>query len=214
MMKRTLLSISAAALMTAAYSQSDGRTFDAAVVLVPGMTVERNGVVYGGDYTSGLLQHGDILRTDNMQGDPFYILTSDGSVLSISPFAEISIAGDLRGYDVFQVSRGSANVAGNASTNFTLPNYYDRYVSMVSRNVATAIANSAPAYVPGYSNYVSAPYANVYKSPYYGAYNYNSPYYYNPYGAAAGWMGNFQMVPWNSSIVISPWTIANGNYIR
>lgn len=192
--------------MAAAYSQSDGRTFDAAAVLVPGMTVERNNVIYGGDYTSGLLQNGDIVRTENLQGDPFYILTSDGSVISVAPHSEIFIAGGNVGYDVFQTNSGSTAVVGNAATNFTLPTYFNNYLSQLNRNVGNVVATEAPAYVPGANGYISTPYARVYNTPTWGI--------YDPYGAYAGGMiGNFHMVPWNSTVVISPQTITNGGYI-
>ncbi len=202
MMKRTLLSISAAALMASAYTQSDGRSFDAAVVMVPGMTVERNGVIYGGDYTNSLLQNGDILRTDLNEGDAFHVVTSDGSVLGLGPNSEININGNLTGFSVFQVNRGSANVVGNVADGYVLPSYYSRFASMVARNIAApAQANqAAPAYVQGNYGYVDTPYARVYNGPSYGV--------YDPYAMITrGAITNFYAIPWRSTMVVSPWGV-------
>lgn len=202
MMKRTLLSISAATLMATAYSQSDGRSFDAAVVMVPGMTIERSGVIYGGDYTNSLLQHGDILRTDMNQGDPFYVLTSDGSVINLAPNAEINIDGNMNGFNVFQVMRGSTQVVGNVADGYNLPNYFSRYVSMVARNVAAPTYSSATEtpYVNGNYGVISTPYANVVNGPSYGV--------YDPYNMVSrGAITNHYVVPWRSNTIISPWGI-------
>lgn len=201
MLKRTLLAISAATMISAANAQSDGRDFDAAIVMVPGLTVERNGVIYGGDWTSGLLQAGDIVRSDQNQGSPFQILTSDGSVVGINPNSEILMDGSQAGWNVFQVTRGAANVVGNVHDGYRLSSYFAPFINQLPRNIANVTPSAVtPGYVPsagGYSQYIS-PYSNVVNTPAYGV--------IDPYGIATRSMGNFYVNPYKSGIVISsPW---------
>lgn len=201
MTKRTIFTLSATALMSLAMAQSDGRSFDAAVYLVPGMTVERNGVIYGGDYSQGLLQNGDVVRTDNM-GGTYQILTSDGSVIDLSSNAEVTIAGGLRGFDVFQVSNGSYAVSGNAYDGYPINSYFQSLLTTRVNN--TAVQNGAP-YVNN-SNYgvIDTPYSRVVNGPSMGVYGPNYP----------NTMNNLVLYPWSGPVnyPVNAWPYMNGSW--
>ncbi len=178
MLKRTILTLSATALMSLSMAQSDGRSFDAAVELVPGMTVERAGVIYGGDYSKGLLQNGDIVRTDAQAGN-YTIVTSDGSVITLSPNTELMIAGGLKGYDVFQVNQGSASLSGNAYNGASVSSYFR---TLLTNRTNTDVV-SEREYEP-----VGGPYARAYYGPAVGV-----------YGPINSNLNNVVIQPWSST---------------
>lgn len=182
MLKRTILTLSTAALMSLSMAQSDGRSFDAAVELVPGMTVERSGVIYGGDYSKGLLQNGDIVRTDAQAGN-YTIVTSDGSVITLSSNTELTIAGGLKGYDVFQVNQGSAVLSGNAYNGVTV----SPYLRSLLQN-RTSADNVGTPIISGDYEPVGGPYARAYYGPAVGVYGPVNPY-----------VNNVVLQPWSST---------------
>lgn len=200
MLKRTILTLSTAALMSLSMAQSDGRSFDAAVELVPGMTVERAGVIYGGDHSKGLLQNGDIVRTDAQAGN-YTIVTSDGSVITLSSNTVLTIAGGLKGYDVFQVNQGSAVLSGNAYNGVTVSPYFRSLLQ--SRTSADTVG--API-INGDYEPVGGPYARAYYGPAVGVYGPVNPY-----------LNNVVLQPWSSTYwqttpfpMLSWWTRWNG----
>jgi hypothetical protein len=116
------LTLAAAWVPAGAMAQSDGRPFDAFVVLTPGMRLERGQALFTGGYQSGMLQHGDLIHTDPMGFSGAYrILTSDGSVIGIGGNATVAIDGRQIGFDVFRVLRGSARILGNVNAGYPMP---------------------------------------------------------------------------------------------
>ena len=118
---RTLYAAGAILAATGAMAQSNGRPFDAAVVLTPGMTLQRGGVTVTGTNQNGLLQDGDVIYTDNYATGPFHILTSDGSVIGVYGATTLAIDGRRVGFDVFQVVNGSAQILGNVNNGYPMP---------------------------------------------------------------------------------------------
>ena len=102
-------------------AQSDGGRFDAAVVLTPGMTLERGAVIVTGGYQSGLLRHGDVIYTDNLLTGRYHILTTDGTVIGLNGGTTMVIDGRRNGFDVFQVVRGWAGILGNVNRGYPMP---------------------------------------------------------------------------------------------
>lgn len=118
---RTLFGTCVAFSASLCAAQSDGGRFDAAVVLTPGMALQRGQAHVVGGYQSALLQHGDVIRTDNWMRGSYHILTSDGTVIGIASASTVAIDARQIGFDVFRVLSGSANILGNVNNGYPMP---------------------------------------------------------------------------------------------
>jgi hypothetical protein len=141
--QRTLFGIGAVLAASIATAQSDGGMFDAAVVLTPGMALQRGAVIVTGGYQNGLLRHGDVIRTDDMSFGPHHILTSDGTVIGMGSDTTIVIDGRRIGFDVFRVMNGSANILGNVNMGYPMPFEFRRLLPFRAGSV-TVFPNPDP----------------------------------------------------------------------
>jgi hypothetical protein len=146
-LRNTLLAAVALLAVTSALAQSNGEIFDAAAVLVPGMALQRGGVVQMGNYQTGLLQSGDVIYTANDATGMFHILTSDGSVIGINPATTLAIDGGRTGFDVFQVENGYARVLGNVNDGYPMPPEFSGFTPL----------RLGPVVVPGWGTRYESP---------------------------------------------------------
>ena len=144
---RMLLAASTVAAASMAMAQSDGGRFDAAVVLTPGMTLQRGAVFATGGFQSAMLRHGDVITTDRWMSGNYHILTSDGTVIGMAPGATIAIDGRRIGFDVFRVMRGSADILGNVNGGYPMPLEFRQFMPFRFGNV-TVFPDPDPWQVP------------------------------------------------------------------
>lgn len=133
--QRTLFSIATVLAAGIAMGQSDGGPFDAAVVLTPGMTLQRGAIFMTGGYQNTLLRHGDVIKSDPWISSSYHILTSDGTVIGMAPGATIVIDGRRIGFDVFRVMDGSATILGNINNGYPMPLEFRRLLPFRTGNV-------------------------------------------------------------------------------
>jgi len=144
---KTLWAVSTVAVMSMAMAQSDGGRFDAAVVLTPGMTLQRGAVFMTGGFQSAMLRHGDVVSTDRWMSGSYHILTSDGTVIGMAPGATVAIDGRRIGFDVFRVMSGFADILGNVNNGYPMPLEFRRFMPFRFGNV-TVFPDPDPWEVP------------------------------------------------------------------
>ena len=132
---RTLYGALAVSMASLSIAQSDGGPFDAAVVLTPGMALQRGQVHVTGGFQSTLLRHGDVIRTDNWMSGNYHVLTSDGTVIGMAQATTVVIDGRQIGFDVFRVASGSANILGNVNNGYPLPLEFRQFMPFRTGNV-------------------------------------------------------------------------------
>jgi len=140
---KTALTVSTVIAASFTLAQSDGGRFDAAVVLTPGMTLQRGVVSMTRGFQSALLRHGDTVRTDSWMSGSYHILTSDGTVIGMTPGTAVVIDGRRIGFDVFRVMNGSANILGNVNNGYPMPIEFRRFMPFRFGNV-TVFPNPDP----------------------------------------------------------------------
>ena len=88
--------------------------------------------------------------TDNITAGAHYIVTTDGTVIGMSPATTIAIDGRQIGFDVFHVIRGSANIIGNVNDGFPLPSELSASLPLRFGNITVQQPAYNPYYAPNY----------------------------------------------------------------